>query len=189
MLKRAGWLGAGLTLTMLSTLASISLGVASAEAATVYLQDGRRARGLRGPANHGRCGRCPRQGRRRRCRRRCTGGGPPCRDAREPRRAGQPRRYPLSRRGQAEAAPLLSEFGERSQQQGRSSPGRSGRSNQAQSAGSTRVSLGSGPHTSKSHECSILIKRGSRDGISLCSGLVVQFMPRVTHISAPGRIG
>jgi hypothetical protein len=36
MLKRAGWLGAGLTLTMLSTLASISLGVASAEAATVY---------------------------------------------------------------------------------------------------------------------------------------------------------
>jgi hypothetical protein len=36
MLKKAGWLGAGLTLTALSTLASISLGTASAEAAAVY---------------------------------------------------------------------------------------------------------------------------------------------------------
>ena len=36
MLKKAGWLGAGLTLTALSTLASISLGAASAEAAVVY---------------------------------------------------------------------------------------------------------------------------------------------------------
>ena len=36
MLKKAGWLGAGLTLTALSTLASISLGTASAEAAVVY---------------------------------------------------------------------------------------------------------------------------------------------------------
>lgn len=33
MLKKAGWVGAGLTLTVLSTLASISLGAASAEAA------------------------------------------------------------------------------------------------------------------------------------------------------------
>jgi hypothetical protein len=36
MLKKAGWVGAGLTLTALSTLASISLGAASAEAAVVY---------------------------------------------------------------------------------------------------------------------------------------------------------
>ena len=36
MLKKAGWLGAGLTLTALSTLASISLGAGSAEAAVVY---------------------------------------------------------------------------------------------------------------------------------------------------------
>ena len=36
MLKKAGWAGAGLTLTALSTLASISLGVGSAEAAVVY---------------------------------------------------------------------------------------------------------------------------------------------------------
>jgi len=36
MLKKAGWLGAGLTLTALSTLASILLGTASAEAAVVY---------------------------------------------------------------------------------------------------------------------------------------------------------
>ena len=36
MLKKAGWLGAGLTLTALSALASISLGTASAEAAVVY---------------------------------------------------------------------------------------------------------------------------------------------------------
>ncbi len=36
MLKKAGWLGGGLTLTALSTLASISLGAASAEAAVVY---------------------------------------------------------------------------------------------------------------------------------------------------------
>ena len=36
MLKKAGWVGAGLTLTALSTLASISLGTASAEAAVVY---------------------------------------------------------------------------------------------------------------------------------------------------------
>ena len=36
MLKKAGWLGAGLTLTALSTLASISQGAASAEAAVVY---------------------------------------------------------------------------------------------------------------------------------------------------------
>ena len=36
MLKKAGWVGAGLTLTVLSTLASISLGAASAEAAVVY---------------------------------------------------------------------------------------------------------------------------------------------------------
>ena len=36
MLKKAGWVGAGLTLTVLSTLASISLGAATAEAAVVY---------------------------------------------------------------------------------------------------------------------------------------------------------
>ena len=36
MLKKAGWVRAGLTLTALSTLASISLGVGSAEAAVVY---------------------------------------------------------------------------------------------------------------------------------------------------------
>jgi hypothetical protein len=36
MFKKAGWVGAGLTLTALSTLASISLGAASAEAAVVY---------------------------------------------------------------------------------------------------------------------------------------------------------
>ena len=36
MLKKAGWVGAGLTLTALSTLATISLGAASAEAAVVY---------------------------------------------------------------------------------------------------------------------------------------------------------
>jgi hypothetical protein len=36
MLKKAGWVGAGLTLTALSTLASISLGAATAEAAVVY---------------------------------------------------------------------------------------------------------------------------------------------------------
>ena len=36
MLKKAGWMGAGLTSTVLSTLASISLGAASAEAAVVY---------------------------------------------------------------------------------------------------------------------------------------------------------
>jgi hypothetical protein len=36
MLKKAGWVGAGLTLTALSTLAPISLGAASAEAAVVY---------------------------------------------------------------------------------------------------------------------------------------------------------
>ncbi len=36
MLKKAGWLGAGLTLTALATLASVSLGAATAEAAVVY---------------------------------------------------------------------------------------------------------------------------------------------------------
>ena len=36
MLKKAGWVGAGLTLTVLSTLASISLGAGPAEAAVVY---------------------------------------------------------------------------------------------------------------------------------------------------------
>ena len=36
MLKKAEWVSAGLTLTVLSTLASISLGTASAEAAVVY---------------------------------------------------------------------------------------------------------------------------------------------------------
>jgi hypothetical protein len=36
MLKKAGWVGAGLALTALSTLASISLGAGSAEAAVVY---------------------------------------------------------------------------------------------------------------------------------------------------------
>ncbi|QWG13965.1 hypothetical protein KMZ29_04440 [Bradyrhizobium sediminis] len=36
MLKKAGWMGAGLTLTVLSTLASVSLGAGSAEAAVVY---------------------------------------------------------------------------------------------------------------------------------------------------------
>ena len=36
MLKKTGWLSAGLTLTAVSTLASISLGVGSAEAAVVY---------------------------------------------------------------------------------------------------------------------------------------------------------
>ena len=36
MLKKAGWVGAGLTLTALSTLATISLGAATAEAAVVY---------------------------------------------------------------------------------------------------------------------------------------------------------
>lgn len=36
MLKKAGWMGAGLTSTVLSILASISLGAASAEAAVVY---------------------------------------------------------------------------------------------------------------------------------------------------------
>ncbi|HMJ40793.1 MAG TPA: hypothetical protein VK522_00720 [Pseudolabrys sp.] len=36
MLKKAGWLSAGLTLTALSTLASISLGAGPAQAAVVY---------------------------------------------------------------------------------------------------------------------------------------------------------
>lgn len=36
MLKKAGWVGAGLTLTVLSTLASISLGAGPAKAAVVY---------------------------------------------------------------------------------------------------------------------------------------------------------
>ena len=36
MLKKAGWVSAGLTLAVLSTLASISLGAATAEAAIVY---------------------------------------------------------------------------------------------------------------------------------------------------------
>lgn len=36
MLKKAGWLGAGLTLTVLSTLASVSLGAGSAEAEVIY---------------------------------------------------------------------------------------------------------------------------------------------------------
>jgi hypothetical protein len=36
MLKKAGWIGAGLTLTVLSTLASVSLDAGSAEAAVVY---------------------------------------------------------------------------------------------------------------------------------------------------------
>lgn len=36
MLKKAGWVGAGLTLAALSTLASVSLGAGSAEAAVVY---------------------------------------------------------------------------------------------------------------------------------------------------------
>ncbi|WP_291864821.1 hypothetical protein [Bradyrhizobium sp.] len=36
MLKKAGWASAGLILTALSTVASISLGAASAEAAVVY---------------------------------------------------------------------------------------------------------------------------------------------------------
>lgn len=36
MLKKAGWISAGLTVTALSTLASISLGAGSAEAAVVY---------------------------------------------------------------------------------------------------------------------------------------------------------
>ncbi|MDO9564768.1 MAG: hypothetical protein Q7J60_24375 [Bradyrhizobium sp.] len=35
-MKKAGWVGAGLSLTVLSTLASISLGAATAEAAVVY---------------------------------------------------------------------------------------------------------------------------------------------------------
>ena len=36
MLKKAEWVGAGLSLTVLSTLASISMGAGSAEAAVVY---------------------------------------------------------------------------------------------------------------------------------------------------------
>src|SRR5882724_2131793 len=36
MLKKAGWVSAGLTLAALSTLASVSLGAGSAEAAVVY---------------------------------------------------------------------------------------------------------------------------------------------------------
>jgi hypothetical protein len=36
MLKKAGWLSAGFTLTALSTLASISLGAGPAQAAVVY---------------------------------------------------------------------------------------------------------------------------------------------------------
>jgi hypothetical protein len=36
MLKKTGWLGAGLTLAALSALASVSLGAGSAEAAVVY---------------------------------------------------------------------------------------------------------------------------------------------------------
>jgi hypothetical protein len=36
MLKKAGWLSAGLTLTALSTLASISLGAGPAQAAVIY---------------------------------------------------------------------------------------------------------------------------------------------------------
>jgi hypothetical protein len=36
MLKKTGWVSAGLTLTALSTLASLSLGAGQAEAAVVY---------------------------------------------------------------------------------------------------------------------------------------------------------
>ena len=40
MLKKTGWVSAGLTVAALSTLASVSLGAGSAEAAVVYCKTG-----------------------------------------------------------------------------------------------------------------------------------------------------